>query len=100
MRLTYGNIVRVVYLVLFIISSIVALAHYHTNAVIISALCLVGFIAFDIICYFRKKIEPVIIPDINPELKRLLEKQEAMETKFNTIASEAGLAKLASTFRR
>ena len=100
MRLTYGNIVRTLYLVLFTISALMAITHYHTNAVSIAALCLAGFIAFDIICYLRKKLEPAVIPDINPEIAKLVAKQDAMEAKFNTIANDAGLTKLAAAFRR
>ena len=100
MPLTYSKLVRALYLVLFTIAAILSFINFHTNAVIIAGLCLVGFIAFDIICYFRKKLEPVGIPDINPELEKLMAKQDAMEAKFNTIANDAGLAKLAAAFRR
>jgi len=100
MRLTYGNIVRSLYLVLFTTASIVSFLNFHTNAVVVAGLSLVGFISFDIICYLRKKLEPAAIIDINPELKKLTDKQEALEAKFNTVANDIGLAKIGATFRR
>lgn len=98
MRLTYGNLVRSLYLILFTASAIISFLNYHTNAIIIAVLCLIGFIAFDIICYLKDKNKPS--PSINPELEKLIERQTELESKFNTVANDAGLAKLASSFRR
>jgi hypothetical protein len=98
MRLSHGKVVRSLYLVLFTISSIISFTKYHTNATTIAILCLIGYIAFDIICLFKDKQKPA--PSITPELEKLIERQSELEVKFNTVANDAGLAKLASSFRR
>lgn len=98
MRLSHGKVVRSLYLVLFTASSIISFIKYHTNAPIIAILCLIGYIAFDIVCLFKDKQKSTPIP--NPELEKLIERQNELEIKFNTVANDAGLAKLASSFRR
>ena len=98
MRLTYGNLVRGIYLVLFIISSTHSIIHYHTNAVVISILCLIGFIAFDLICILKDKYKPA--DPINPDLDKLLQRQLELETKFNTVSNDIGLAKIGAAYRR
>lgn len=98
MRLSHGKVVRSLYLVLFTASAIISFIQYHTNATIIAILCLIGYIAFDIICLLKDKQKP--IPTSNPELEKLIERQNELEVKFNTVANDAGLAKLASSFRR
>jgi len=100
MPLSYPKVVRGVFLSAFSLSSIMACTHYHTNSVSIAGLSLLGFIAFDIVCYLRKKAEPIPVVDINPEIAKLVAKHDAMEAKFNTIANDAGLTKLAAAFRR
>lgn len=100
MFLTYGNIVRTLYLALFAAASILSFLNYHTNAVVIAGLSLLGFIAFDIICYFRKKIEPIKAIESTPEVQELRAKQDALEAKFNTVASDIGLAKISAAMRR
>ena len=99
MPLSYSKLVRTLYLVLFTASSIISFTHYHTNAVIIAGLCLVGFISFDIVCYLRKKLEPAVII-VDPKIDNLIAKQEALEAKFNTVANDIGLAKIGAAFRR
>jgi hypothetical protein len=98
MRLSHGKVVRCLYLILFTASSIVSFIKYHTHAPTIALLCLIGYIAFDIICFLKDKSKPV--PSINPELQKIIERQNELEVKFNTVANDAGLAKLASSFRR
>jgi hypothetical protein len=100
MPLSYQKLVRALFLVAFSLSSIMACTHYHTNSVVIAALSLAGFISFDILEYLKKKAEPIIAVDYSPELAALAARQDAMETKFNTIANDAGLTKLAAAFRR
>ena len=99
MPLSYPKVVRGVFLSAFSLSSIMACTHYHTNSVSIAGLSLAGFISFEVLGFLRKKILPVPA-DLSPEIAKLIAKQEAMETKFNTIANDAGLTKLAAAFRR
>ena len=98
MRLSHGKVVRSLYLVLFTASAIISFTKYHTNATTIAILSLIGYIAFDIICFLKDKYKPS--PSINPELEKLIQKQAELEAKFNTVANESGMAKLAASYRR
>jgi hypothetical protein len=99
MKLTYGKFVQALYLVLFAVSSILSLFQFHTNAVKIAGLSLLGFIVFDILCYFRKKI-PAVPRDLAPELERVAAKNAELEAKMNLIVNDIGLAKISATIRR
>ncbi len=98
MSLSYPKVVRGLYLLLLTVSSVISFTKYHTNAVAIAVLSLVGFIAFDVMCYLRDKNPPM--KDLAPELAKLKEAQDKLNTDVNDIKNDHSIAALASTFRR
>ena len=98
MPLTYSKLVRTLFLVLFTVSAVISFLHFHTNAISIAILSLVGFVAFDVVCYLRKRLEPVII-QTHPDMDKLIAKQEALESKFASVSNDIGLAKIGAAFR-
>ena len=97
MPITYGKIVRALYLVLFTASSIISFFNFHTNAVTVAGLSLVGFIAFDVICQLKK---PTPAPDHSAAVKELQDKLNRMDEEFKSIKGDIGVAKIGAVIRR
>lgn len=98
MPLTYSKLVKGTYLLLLLISSVISFRTYHTNAVIIAVLSLVGFIAFDIVCFLRDKNPPM--KDLAPQLKEMKEAHDLLAADLKDIKNDHSIAHLASTFKR
>ena len=84
-------------LALFVISSIYSILHYHTNAVSIAALSLLGVIAYDIVCFLKQKTE---VKDFGPDILQVKAENAAVLEKLQDIRNDASIGKLAETFRR
>lgn len=100
MPLSYPKLVKGIFLLSFVSSSVVSCLQFHTNAIQIAGLSLVGFIAFDVVCFLRDKSKPAPAPDMSPELEKIKARQEELEVKFNTVANDISLAKVGAAFRR
>ena len=84
-------------LALFVIASVYSILHYHTNAVSIAALSLLGVIAYDVVCFFKQKAE---VKDFGPEIEKLRADNVEVLTKLKDIRDDASIGKLAETFKR
>lgn len=96
MSLTYGNLVRGTYLVLFSASSLVCLIKPSEHSVIVAALNLIGFIAFDVVCQFKKKDSP----DHTKEIAALKEQNAQLERNFQVIRDNISVASASGMIRR
>ena len=100
MKLTHGKLTRALYLILFTASAITSLFQFHTNAVKIAGLSLLGFIVFDIVCFLRDKAKQSELQSLKPEVDKLVARNAELEAKFNTVVNDAGLAKIGSMIKR
>ena len=95
MSLTYPKTVRGLYLLLCLSSSVVACLNNSYPAVFICLFSILGFVAFDVICYFK---------DINnksdKDVLELHNKINEVAKDLNEIKSDHSLAHLAATFKR
>lgn len=97
MNLTSGNHIKVLYLLLFVASSILSLVKPSTHSVVIAGLSLVGFVAFDAICHLRDKYK---VKDLGPELEALKAQVAGMDVVVKEIKNDHSVSKLANTFVR
>lgn len=93
----FHKLQRGICLALFVASSITSCIYYHTNAVTIAGLSLIGIVAHDVVCYFRDKSAP---NDYGPEIEKLREENVQVLEKLQDIRNDASIGKLAETFRR
>lgn len=82
---------------LFVISSLYSIVTYHTNAVSIAALALIGIIAYDVVCFFKQKND---VKDYGPEIEKVKAENVAILEKLQEIRNDASIGKLAETFKR
>lgn len=93
----YHKLHRGACLSLFVISSVYSLFHYHTNAVAIAGLSLIGVIAYDVVCYFKDKSKQI---DYSADIASIKASQEDLATKVGDIRNDASIGKLAEAFKR
>lgn len=93
----YHKLQRGACLALFVVSSVISCYQYHTNAVIIAGLSLIGVIAYDIVCYLKDKNAP---KDFTAQVKELQEKLEVTSQHVKEMKDDVSVAKLANSFRR
>lgn len=93
----YHILQRSACLALFVTSSIISFFNYHTNAVVIAGLSLIGVISCDIVCYLKDKTK---VKDFTPEIENIQALQEDLIQKVADIRNDASIGKLAETFRR
>lgn len=93
----YHKIQRGICLALFAASSILSCIQYHTNAVVIAGLSLVGVIAYDVVCYFKDVTK---VKDFSEDIARVEASQIDLIAKVSDIRNDATIGKLAETFRR
>lgn len=94
---SFHKLQRAACLSLFVASSIISFIQYHTNAVIIAGLSLIGIIAYDIVCYFKGQLQ---IKDYSGRIDAMEASQQDLIDKVSDIRNDASIGKLAETFRR
>jgi hypothetical protein len=98
MPITYSKLVKGIYLLLLTSSAVLSFIKPNPQTGLIAILSIVGFIAFDTICYLRDKNPPM--KDLAPELQELREAHAALATALGEIKNDHSIAHLASTFKR
>lgn len=96
MRLTHGNLVKAMYLVLFLLSSLLCLFKPSTHSGLVAILSLVGFIAFDVICQIKGKS----VPDLSKEVASLEAQNAKIEKDFQVIKDNISTVSAAGLFKR
>jgi hypothetical protein len=93
----YHKLQRLVCLVLFAVSSVLSFFQYHTNAVHIAAISLIGVIAYDVVCYFKGQLQ---VKDHGADITRVEAAQEELIKKVQEIRDDSSIGKLAEAFKR
>lgn len=93
----YHKLQRAVCLVLFAVSSVLSFFQYHTNAVHIAALSLVGVIAYDVVCYFKGQLQ---VKDTSADVEILKASVLEVTSQMKDIRNDASIGKLAEAFKR
>ena len=93
----YHKLQRGVCLALFLTSSILSCIQFHTNAVIIAGLSLIGIIAYDIVCFFKEKHKFV---DYGADIEQIKASQVELSGQVKDIRNDSSIGKLAETFKR
>lgn len=93
----FHKLQRGVCLSLFLVSSIISFTNYHTNAVIIAGLSLLGVISYDVVCFLKDK---TAIKDFSSDIEQLKASHVELAGQLQDIRNDASIGKLASTFQR
>lgn len=93
--LSYGKSVRVIFLLLFIISTIKCLFSPGCQTGLAAILSLIAFVSFDIVCFFYKKTTVV---DYSSDIAALKNRNEKLEQQFKEIKDEASIANIGAAF--
>lgn len=96
MKLTYGNLVRGSFLLLFLISSIQCLAKPGEQSGLIAILSLIGFVCFDVVCNFKRPK----YKDFSNEIQQLEDKNKQLEEQFQQIKGDISIVKIGATINR
>jgi hypothetical protein len=70
---------------------------YNPHVFKTAALALAGVVAYDIVCYFKGKVD---VRDFGPELEQLKRQQSESAQHIKEMKDAVGISKLAATFSK